>query len=166
MAGAVRCESFIPSHNPKDLLRPILHQLLIRTLRTARKPRFHLCHRHHAGSPGTSPSPSTALPGRATCPSIRTVLTPRHRAPLLRRARLPGPWRLHVDARSHSSKRSVVLLLVEDYRRVSLLAVRAGTGSRNCIRLSIRGNGALVRIDHLACLLTCGVNRVVIDPLD
>src|SRR5579872_1590371 len=58
------------------------------------------------------------------------------------------------------------LLLIENDRGVILLAVSAGTGSRNCIRLSIRRNGALVRIDHFAILLPGGVNRMGIDPLE
>ena len=64
----------------------------------------------------------------------------------------PGRLPLHVVARGHSSKQSVALLLIEDDRRVILLSVRTGSGSRNCISLSVRENGALVRIDHLAIL--------------
>ncbi len=56
------------------------------------------------------------------------------------------------------SQRFVALLLIEDDRRVILLAVRTGTGSRNCIRLSVLGHGAFVCIDHLAILLPGGVD--------
>lgn len=60
----------------------------------------------------------------------------------------------------------MTLLLIEDDYRVILLAVRTGTGSRNCIRLSIRGNRALVRIHYLAILLPGGVDRMGIDALE
>ena len=59
-----------------------------------------------------------------------------------------------------------MLLLIEDNRRVKRLAFRILTGARNRHRLSVLRNGAFVRIDHLAILLTGGVNRIVIDPLE
>src|ERR1022692_1013715 len=103
----MRCESLIPCRNPRDLPQPILHHLLIRTLRSARESTIPTSPPSaHAASPEISPSPSTASPGRAACPSIPIVWTPLRRALLLRRAIWPGPRRLHVDARSHSSKRS------------------------------------------------------------
>lgn len=71
--------------------------------------------------------------------------------PPLRRPISPGLRRLQCGPPgATSSKRSVALLLIENDRRVILLAVRTRTGSRNRTSLPIRGDGALVRIDHLA----------------
>jgi hypothetical protein len=85
-------------------------------------------------------------------------------------SRVAGPGRvihrLTLTCRPSLLRAASVLLLIEDDRRVILLAVRTGTGSRNCIRLSVLGHGAFVRIDHLAILLPGGVDRMIIDPLE